>query len=186
MSADSPCGAAWAARHARVTAMFGGMRVAAAVALVVAVGSLAGLASELPATAAPAAGTSTAHARKRTGEQVRLRLERPTRRRRLHRRRRHRVGDRLGGQPAGRRHLPRRGVLHPGRPPTRTTASASARTTASASTTVARPPGLMPTATSRRRSRRSVGTVPGSRSPSSATRWYSVATPLSPSTAGSP
>ena len=38
--------------------MFGGMKVAAAVALVVAVGSLTGLASELPATAAPAADTS--------------------------------------------------------------------------------------------------------------------------------
>jgi hypothetical protein len=38
--------------------MFGGIKVAAAVALVVAVGSLAGLASDLPATAAPAADTS--------------------------------------------------------------------------------------------------------------------------------
>ena len=38
--------------------MFGGIKAAAAVALVVAVGSLAGLAPELPATAAPAAGTS--------------------------------------------------------------------------------------------------------------------------------
>jgi hypothetical protein len=38
--------------------MFGGIKVATAVALVVAVGSLAGLAPELPATAAPAADTS--------------------------------------------------------------------------------------------------------------------------------
>ena len=47
------CRDAWAVRHARVTAMFGGIKVAAAVALVVAVGSLAGLAPELPARQRP-------------------------------------------------------------------------------------------------------------------------------------
>ena len=35
--------------------------------------------------------------------------------RRLHRRRRHRIGDRLGGQPPGRRHLPRRNLPGAGR-----------------------------------------------------------------------
>ncbi len=65
--------------------------------------------------ATPRFGCVTGHGWKWTSEQVRLRLDRSPSRRRVHRSGRDRIRDRLGRQPTGCRHLPRRGVLHPGR-----------------------------------------------------------------------
>ena len=96
--------------------------------------------------------------------------------RRLHRRRRHGVGDRLGGQPARGRDLPGRDLLRPGRHLQGLRLRHLRR--------LPRRHGWMRTDTFPRRSPPSGTPGPSSPSLSSPTSWYSAAMPTSPCTAG--